>query len=95
MPFRAPGQLGREAPLILEVTRVLDEVPPHLVADQLVAEVRRVAGVAVALYVVDIDGSRLLRLAGSEEFPDEIDSPPALALIHRSWVGSRPRLRFK
>ena len=38
MPFRAPGQLGRERPLALEVTRVLDEVPPHLVPDQLVAE---------------------------------------------------------
>ncbi len=78
MPFRSPGQLGRQSPLILEVTRVLDEVPPHLVADQLVAEARRVAGVAVALYVVDIDGSRLIRLAGSEEFPEELDAPPAL-----------------
>jgi serine phosphatase RsbU (regulator of sigma subunit) len=78
MPFRTPGQLGREDPLALDVTRVLDEVPPHLVADQLVAEARRVAGVAIALYVVDIDGSRLLRLAGSEEFPDQVDSPPAL-----------------
>jgi serine phosphatase RsbU (regulator of sigma subunit) len=78
MPYRAPGQLDRESPLSLEVTRVLDEVPPHLVGDQLVAEARRIAGVAVALYVVDIDGSRLLRLAGSEEFPDELDAPPAL-----------------
>src|SRR5947209_2905196 len=78
MPFRAPGQLGRESPLALEVTRVLDEVPPHLVGDQLVAEARRVAGVAIALYVVDIDGSRLLRLAGSEEFPEQLDAPPAL-----------------
>jgi len=57
MPFRAPGQLGRQSPLPLEVTHVLDEVPAHLVPDQLVAEARRVAGVAVALYVVDIDGS--------------------------------------
>src|SRR3712207_6414778 len=45
MPFQSPGQLGRERPLTLEVTRVLDEVPPHLVPDQLVAEARRVAGV--------------------------------------------------
>jgi serine phosphatase RsbU (regulator of sigma subunit) len=78
LPYRAPGQLGREAPLALEVTRVLDEVPPHLVPDQLVAEARRAAGVAIALYVVDIDGTRLLRLAGSEEFPEQIDGPPAL-----------------
>src|SRR5437763_460478 len=78
MPFQAPGQLGRESPLSLEVTRVLDEVPPHLVADQLVAEARRAAGVAVALYVVDIDGSHLLRLAGSEEFPEQLEAPPAL-----------------
>ncbi|MGH2883630.1 MAG: PP2C family protein-serine/threonine phosphatase, partial [Solirubrobacteraceae bacterium] len=78
MPFRAPGRLGRDGPLALEVTRVLDEVPPHLVPDQLVAEARRVAAVAVALYVVDIDGSHLLRLAGSEEFPDRLEDPPAL-----------------
>jgi serine phosphatase RsbU (regulator of sigma subunit) len=78
MPYRAAGQLGRDYPLALEVTRVLDEVPPHLVPDQLVAEARRAAGVPVALYVVDIDGSLLLRLAGSEEFPDQIEAPPAL-----------------
>ncbi|MDQ6817320.1 MAG: SpoIIE family protein phosphatase, partial [Actinomycetota bacterium] len=78
MPFLSPGQLGRDRPLTLEVTRVLDEVPPHLVPDQLVAEARRAAGVSVALYVVDIDGSHLLRLAGSEEFPGQLDAPPAI-----------------
>jgi serine phosphatase RsbU (regulator of sigma subunit) len=78
LPYQPPGQLGRDSALPLEVTRVLDEVPAHLVADQLVAEARRVAGVAVALYVVDIDGSHLLRLAGSEEFPDHLAAPPAL-----------------
>jgi serine phosphatase RsbU (regulator of sigma subunit) len=78
MPFVSPGQLGRGRPLTLEVTRILDEVPPHLVPDQLVAEARRAAGVSVALYVVDIDGSHLLRLAGSEEFPDQLDAPPAI-----------------
>jgi AcrR family transcriptional regulator len=59
MPFRAPGRLGRELPLALEVTRILDEVPPHLVADQLVAEARRVAGVAVALNVVPSSAVRI------------------------------------
>lgn len=77
-PFRWPGQLGRDRPLTLEVTRILDEVPPHLVPDQLVAEARRIAGVSVALYVVDIDGSQLLRLAGSSEFPAHLSAPPAI-----------------
>jgi serine phosphatase RsbU (regulator of sigma subunit) len=78
LPYRSPGQLGRAESLPLEVTHVLDEVPPHLIADQLVAEARRAAGVAVALYVVDIDGSELVRLAGSEDFPQRLQAPPAL-----------------
>ena len=78
LPYQAPGRLGRVQPLPLEVTHVLDEVPPHLIADQLVAEARRAAGAPVALYVVDIDGSQLIRLAGSEEFPRELPAPPAL-----------------
>src|SRR5690242_14785350 len=28
LPFTAPGQLGRDRPLALEVTRILEEVPP-------------------------------------------------------------------
>jgi serine phosphatase RsbU (regulator of sigma subunit) len=78
LPYQAPGALGRDRPLALEVTHVLDEVPPHLIADQLVAEARRAAGVAVALYIVDIDGSQLVRLAGSEDFPERLEAPPAL-----------------
>jgi serine phosphatase RsbU (regulator of sigma subunit) len=78
LPFQPPGRLGRAQPLPLEVTHILDEVPPHLVPDQLVAEARRASGVAVALYVIDIDGSQLIRLAGSEDFPLELEAPPAL-----------------
>jgi serine phosphatase RsbU (regulator of sigma subunit) len=76
--FQAPGRLGSARPLSLEVTHVLDEVPPHLIADQLVAEARRQAGVAVALYVVDIDGSQLVRFGGSDDFPPRLKAPPAL-----------------
>jgi serine phosphatase RsbU (regulator of sigma subunit) len=76
--YQPPGLLGRAQPLPLEVTHVLDEVPPHLIADQLVAEARRAAGVAVAIYVVDIDGSELVRLAGSEDFPERLQAPPAI-----------------
>ncbi len=78
LPFLAPGRLGRAEASVVDVIHVLDEVPPHLIGDQLVAEARRVAGVAVALYVVDLDGSRLLRLAGTDDFPVELDAPPAL-----------------
>jgi serine phosphatase RsbU (regulator of sigma subunit) len=95
LPFRGPGQLGREGPLTLEVTRVLDEVPPHLVPDQLVAEARRAAGVAVALYVIDIDGSQLVRLAGSEDFPEELEAPPALGpeIVPEGLAAYETRLR--
>lgn len=95
LPFRAPGRLGRDRPLALEVTHILDEVPPHLVADQLVAEARRAGGVAVALYVIDIDGSHLLRLAGSEEFPDTLANPPALGpeIVPEGLPGYQERLR--
>ncbi|MDQ4049919.1 MAG: SpoIIE family protein phosphatase [Actinomycetota bacterium] len=73
---RPAGRLGRAEPLSLEALHVLDEVPPHLVADQLVAEARRVAGVPVALYVIDVDGSGLLRLAGEEQgLPGRIEAP--------------------
>lgn len=78
MPFQPPGRLGRPEGSAVDVIHVLDEVPPHLIGDQLVAEARRAAGVAVALYVVDLDGSRLLRLAGTADFPDELEAPPAL-----------------
>src|ERR671927_350141 len=94
MPFRPPGELGRAAPLPLEVTHVLDEAPPHLVGDQLVAEARRVAGVPVALYAVDIDGSQLIRLAGSEDFPETLEAPPALGpeIVPEGLAGFYERL---
>jgi AcrR family transcriptional regulator len=95
LAYRQPGQLGRDLPLPLEVTRVLDEVPPHLVPDQLVAEARRAGGVPVALYVVDIDGSTLVRLAGSEDFPGELEAPPALGpeIVPEGLPAFQARLR--
>jgi serine phosphatase RsbU (regulator of sigma subunit) len=95
LPFQPPGHLGRDRPLALEVTHVLDEVPPHLVGDQLVAETRRAAGVPVALYVVDIDGSQLIRLAGSEDFPETLEAPPALGpeIVPEGLPGYYERLR--
>ena len=58
---------------------MLNKVPPHLLGDQIVAEAQRLVGVSsVALYLVDIDGTMLLRLAGSKEFPPELDVPLAV-----------------
>ncbi|MGZ8649872.1 MAG: PP2C family protein-serine/threonine phosphatase [Solirubrobacteraceae bacterium] len=95
LPYQPPGRLGRTRPMALEVSHILDEVPPHLIADQLVAEARRAAGVPVALYVVDIDGSQLIRLAGSEDFPETLDAPPALGpeIVPEGLPGFYERLR--
>lgn len=77
-PLLEPGQLGRTSPLAVEATQIFDAVPPYLLADQLVAEAQRLVGTSIALYVLDIDGSHLLRLAGSTEFPERLDAPLAV-----------------
>ena len=53
-------------------------VPPALLPEQLVAEAQRIAGVPVALYVLDIDGTHLLRIAGPQRLPDQIEAPLAV-----------------
>jgi hypothetical protein len=76
--LRPAGGLGGVARPVLDIVRVLDEIPPPLLPEQLVAEAMRIARGPVALYVVDVDGSRLLRLAGNEEFPARLQAPLAL-----------------
>lgn len=76
--LRPAGELGGLHALPLDIVRVLDEIPPHLFPEQFVSEARRAAGGPVALYVLDIDGSHLLRLAGADEFPARLDAPLAL-----------------
>ena len=63
---------------VFDIVRVLDEVPPPLLPEQLIAEAMRIARGPVALYVLDIDGSHLLRLAGTDEFPARLQAPLAL-----------------
>jgi serine phosphatase RsbU (regulator of sigma subunit) len=76
---RPAGDPAGGEPSPLDVADVLNKVPPHLLGDQIVAEAQRIAGVSsVALYLVDIDGSRLLRMAGSAEFPEELAAPLAV-----------------
>jgi AcrR family transcriptional regulator len=76
--LRPPGQLRATTPPLLDIVRALDEVPPPLVPEQLIAEAMRLTGGPVALYVLDIDGSHLLRLAGRDDFPPRLKAPLAL-----------------
>ena len=73
-----PGLLGRERPVSVEGIHVFDVVAPPLLPDQLVAEAQRIAAVPLALYVLDIDGSHLLRVAGPERLPERIEAPLAI-----------------
>jgi serine phosphatase RsbU (regulator of sigma subunit) len=73
-----PGQLGRERPVSLEGIHVFDVVSPPVLPEQLVAEAQRIADVPLALYVLDIDGSHLLRVAGPERLPARIAAPLAI-----------------
>jgi len=76
--LRPPGELWG-GPTPLDVADVLNKVPPHLLGDQIVSEAQRLAGVtSVAMYLIDIDGTLLLRLAGSEEFPEQLQAPLAV-----------------
>ena len=73
-----PGRLGRDRPVSLDGVHVFDVVAPPVLPDQLVAEAQRIAEVPVALYVVDIDGSHLLRVAGPDRLPERIEVPLAI-----------------
>ena len=73
-----PGGLGRATGVPLEAIHVFDVVAPAVLPEQLVAEAQRIAEVPLALYVVDIDGSHLLRVAGPERLPERIAVPLAI-----------------
>jgi serine phosphatase RsbU (regulator of sigma subunit) len=93
--LRPAGELDSGGSSPLDVADVLNKVPPHLLGEQIVAEAQRIAEVSsVALYLVDIDGSRLLRTAGSAEFPEAIAVPLAVGPeIPRSGIpGLRRRI---
>ena len=73
------GQLARAVPTPLSVADVLNKVPPHLLGDQIVAEAQRIGGVSsAAIYLVDLDGAMLKRLAGPHSFPLEVPVPFAV-----------------
>src|ERR687895_395595 len=71
------GRLGRGRPVSLDAIQVFDVVPPAVLPEQLVAEAQRIARVPVALYVLDIDGTHLLHMAGPKRLGERIPPPPA------------------
>jgi len=72
------GRLGRRRGVELDAIQVLDVVPPALLPEQLVAEAQRIAEVPIALYVLDIDGSHLLHMAGPDRLGTELPAPLAI-----------------
>jgi serine phosphatase RsbU (regulator of sigma subunit) len=73
-----PGRLGRDRPVTLDAIHVFDVVPPPVLPEQLIAEAQRIAQVPVALYVLDIDGSHLLHMAGPRRLGDQLETPLAV-----------------
>jgi len=77
--LRPPGELAHSSPTPLSVTDVLNKVPPFQLGDQIVAEAQRIDGVtSAAVYLVDLDGAFLQRMAGAATFPDRIPVPLAV-----------------
>lgn len=68
--LRPAGELANRTSTPLSVPDVLNKVAPYEVGQQIVAEAQRLAGVqSAAIYVVDLQGRRLRRLAGAPVFP--------------------------
>jgi serine phosphatase RsbU (regulator of sigma subunit) len=90
-----PGRLGRERPVALEAIQLFDVVAPPMLPEQLVAEAERIAEVALALYVLDIDGSHLLRVAGPGRLPKRLEAPLAVGPEIDADGLARLRERFR
>jgi serine phosphatase RsbU (regulator of sigma subunit) len=77
--LRPPGKLGHVVPGPLSVTEVLAKVPPFQVGEQVVAEAQRLDGVSsAAVYLADLEGTTVQRLAGPASFPERIAVPLAV-----------------
>jgi len=61
-----------------DASALLRALVSHRLPEALLREARAAGADSVALYVMDIDGSRLIRLAGDDPFPDRIPAPLGL-----------------
>ncbi|MCW2957769.1 MAG: SpoIIE family protein phosphatase [Solirubrobacterales bacterium] len=72
--LRPAGDLANRAGTPLSVADVLNKVPPYQLGDQIVAEAQRLTGVeSAALYLADLQGRLLRRLAGTPTFPEQLE----------------------
>ena len=77
--LRPPGELANVSNTPLSIADILNKVPPFQLGEQIIAEAQRLPGVSsAALYVVDLDGASMQRLAGAETFPAQITAPLAV-----------------
>ena len=61
-----------------DASELLRVLVSHRLPGAVLREARAAGAEQVALYVMDIDGSRLIRLGGDEQFPDRIPAPLGL-----------------
>jgi AcrR family transcriptional regulator len=77
--LRPPGELAHVSNTPLSIADVLNKVAPFQLGEQIIAEAQRLPGVSsAALYVVDLDGASMQRLAGAATFPAQITVPLAV-----------------
>ena len=77
--LRPPGELAHVTNTPLSVADVLNKVAPFQLGEQIIAEAQRLPGISsAALYVVDLDGASMQRLAGAATFPAQITAPLAV-----------------
>jgi serine phosphatase RsbU (regulator of sigma subunit) len=77
--LRPPGELANVVPTPLSIADVLNKVAPFQLGEQIIAEAQRMPGISsAALYVVDLDGACMQRLAGSAVFPERVTVPLAV-----------------
>jgi serine phosphatase RsbU (regulator of sigma subunit) len=88
--LRPPGELANVSTTPLSVADVFNKVAPFQLGEQIIAEAQRLPGVSsAALYVVDLDGASMQRLAGAATFPAQITAPLAVGPeIPREGVGA-------
>jgi AcrR family transcriptional regulator len=77
--LRPAGELANVSTTPLSIADVLNKVPPFQLGEQIIAEAQRLPGVSsAALYVVDLNGASMQRLAGAATFPVQITAPLAV-----------------